>query len=117
MPGKLWLISLLLFCGLLGGVAQVLFKTISHRGTDYLSTFLNYRFIIAAGAYFIGMLIYLYVLRFGDVSRFYPIISTAYIWTAVLAACFLKEHISPTATLGIGLIICGVSLMVWDISK
>jgi undecaprenyl phosphate-alpha-L-ara4N flippase subunit ArnE len=72
----------------------------------------NYKFIIGAGLYALSAMLFVWALRFGDLSVLYPIIATSYIWVAVFSILFLKESFHPLGWFGIGLIIAGISLIV-----
>ncbi len=56
---------------------------------------------------------YLFLLSRVDVSTAYPLMSLAYVLTAVWAAMFLNEHLSATQIAGIGAILVGTVLVAW----
>ncbi|MEW5896858.1 MAG: EamA family transporter [Nanoarchaeota archaeon] len=58
--------------------------------------------------YGISALIFIYALRFGELSVLYPLAGLSYIWTSLLSIKFLNEEINLYKWLGIFLIILGV---------
>ena len=63
-------------------------------------------FVVSTGSY-------LFVLSRVDVSAAYPLLSLAYVLTAIWAAMFLHESLSTTQIIGIGTILVGTFLVVW----
>ena len=57
-------------------------------------------------------IIFIYALKFGNVSILYPIIAMSYIWVTIMATIFLKESFAYTKWAGIFLIILGVSVII-----
>lgn len=114
---KSHLIMLVLFCGLLGACAQVMFKFAARDLTFSFQALLNWKFLVALGAYGIAMVLYLFALRHEDVSQLYPLIASSYVWAAVLAYFLLREQITVPSMVGIGLIVAGISVMAWQVQK
>jgi drug/metabolite transporter (DMT)-like permease len=113
MTSKLVPVIMVIFCGLLGATAQILFKAGCKDLTFSLRLLQNWRLFLGMGLYFVGMLIYLMALRHVDVSRLYPLIAFSYIWAALLAYYFLGERITPSTIVGILLVVAGVSVLTW----
>ncbi len=66
---------------------------------------------IGLGLYAISSLIYVYTLRFGELSVLYPLASLNYIWTALLAKKYFGEQFNFWKILGLTGIIFGVVLI------
>lgn len=58
--------------------------------------------------YGISALIFIYALRFGELSVLYPIAGLSYVWTAFLSVKFLKEEMNTYKWMGIFLILLGI---------
>ena len=114
---KLGLITLVLFCGLLGAVAQILFKVAAKGLTFSLHSLLDWRLLTGMAAYALAMCLFLFALRFGQVSRLYPLIASSYIFVAVLAYVFLREHITSTTIIGIAFITLGITVLAWQVQR
>ncbi|HRZ85173.1 MAG TPA: EamA family transporter [Candidatus Paceibacterota bacterium] len=100
-----------LFCALLGALGQVFFKLGSK--TFELSTNLiyNWQFLIGLFLYGIATLIFVTMLKYGNLSVLYPIIATSYIWVGLFSVLFLKESFPMFKWVGIFLIIAGVVII------
>ncbi len=63
------------------------------------------------GLYALSSLIYVYALRFGELSTIYPLASLNYIWTALLAKKYFGEKFNLWKIMGLTGIILGVMLI------
>jgi uncharacterized membrane protein len=61
--------------------------------------------------YGVSALIFVFALKFGDLSLLYPIGALNYVWVTVLSMRFLKEKINDVAWFGMGLLVIGVVLI------
>jgi len=73
--------------------------------------FTNIRILAGLFSYAVSALLWLAALSTLNVSLMYPLLSLAYVLTAVVAFVFLKENIAPLAWLGIILVIGGCFLI------
>ncbi|RMF56013.1 hypothetical protein D6745_00550 [Candidatus Woesearchaeota archaeon] len=106
-------IIIVLFCAFLGAGGQIFFKLASENlNFNIISWLTNYKLIIGLFLYGIATVLFVYTLKFGEVSLLYPIIATSYIWVSIFAVLFLGEHMSIYKWLGILMIISGVSLVI-----
>lgn len=71
----------------------------------------NYKLMIGVCCYAISAVVFIYALKFVDVSVLYPFAATTYIWTALLSVKFLGEKMNKWKWLGIAAILAGVSLI------
>jgi uncharacterized membrane protein len=107
------IILLVLGCAFLGSMGQIFFK-LSSENFSFNPTKLikNYKFIIGAMLYAVSAVIFVWALRFGDLSALYPIIATSYIWISFFSVFLLNEPFPPLRWLGVGLIIAGITVIV-----
>ncbi len=107
------IILLVLTCAFLGAIGQVFFKlSSSNFSFNPIDLIKNYKFIIGATLYAISAVLFVWSLKFGNLSILYPIIATSYIWVAIFSVILLNEPFPPIKWVGIGLIIIGISAIV-----
>ena len=97
------------FGTLIGSVGALLFKIASaelHRNP--LRFLMNGKIYAGAMLYGISALIFVYALRFGDLSALYPVAGLSYVWISLLSIKFLGEKMNGYRWTGISLIIFGV---------
>jgi drug/metabolite transporter (DMT)-like permease len=110
---SLMIVSLVLICALLGAFGQVFFKLGSEKFSLTLEgILLNWKFLLGACLYVLSALLFVYALKFGDLSILYPIIATSYIWVALFSFFFLHEPFSWLNLAGVGAILLGIALVV-----
>ncbi len=73
--------------------------------------FTNIRILIGLFFYAVSAVLWLAALSTLNVSLMYPLLSLAYVLTAVVAFVFLKENLTPLAWLGIILVVGGCFLI------
>ena len=104
---QLWAILLTLFAAFLGSFGPIYIK----KGTNNFrlnEIYNNYNLFIGFFMYGLSLLSFLVALTGGEVSVLYPIISTSYIWVALLSERKLNEKMNKHKWSGIFLIIVGV---------
>jgi uncharacterized membrane protein len=108
------LIGLTLVSAVLGSIGQINFKIGADnlQLTNVLSNIKNYNLFIGVLFYLISTIIYIYVLKFSQLTMVYPIIATSYIWTALLSNKILNEPISMSNIIGYFIIIFGINLAI-----
>jgi len=105
-------ILLVIFCSLLGGTAQILFKKFPLDFGSMEAILTNWGLFIGFFLYGLAFIFYLVALRHLPVTTAYPLIGLSYLVTMILASLFLSESLSVQKIIGaIGLIGC-VWLMV-----
>ncbi len=110
MSIKIFVYLLVLFCALLGAIGQIFFKLSS--GSFSLSTiFTNWKFLLGVALYGIATLIFVFSLKYGNLSVLYPLIATSYIWVGLFSIIFLNESFPLFKWIGILLIIAGVIII------
>lgn len=105
-------IVIVLFCSLLGSLGQIFFKLGSNYFKFNLSLVKNYHIIIGIFLYIIAALLFIYTLRFGEVSILYPVIAMSYVWVLILAKIILHENVEVINFVGAGFILLGVYISI-----
>ena len=94
---------------IINSIGAFFFKIASKRLTKgYLYFFKNVNIYAGVSLYLFSVLIFVYALRFGELSTLYSIGALTYIWVYLLSIKFLKEKMNRYRWLGISLIILGV---------
>ena len=105
-------ISLVILATLVGSTGALMFKFASKRIESGLIKFLsNIKLYFGAILYGISALIFVYALKFGDLSALYPVSALSYVWISLLSIKHLKEKMNLYKWLGIVLIIIGVTFI------
>jgi uncharacterized membrane protein len=106
------IVLLVLFCAVLGAFGQVFFKLASGNFALSVEGVLkNWKFLVGTFLYASSALLFVYSLKYGNLSLLYPLIATSYIWVALLSFFILKEPISLLNISGVLLIISGIALI------
>ena len=100
----------------LGAIAQYFFKlgvnTVSQKANGTVeiikSGMINLHLWSGLACYGISLLMWFYVLSHMELSRAFPLVSIAYVFTLLLGYFFLNEPLSIYKIIGISLIIAGV---------
>ena len=101
---------------LIGCVAGAYGGILLKKGADTLkfrfwSLVRNKYLIWGVLIYGFGTITYILALRGGELSILYPLISTTYVWIAIMSQKILGEKMNKFKWLGIFLILIGVSLI------
>lgn len=109
MQVKLSIILLVALCALLGATGQIFFKLASKNlSFDVMSLITNWKLFLGLFFYAIATVLFVFALRYGNLSILYPIIATSYIWVTIFSTVFLKEAFPPYKWIGVLLIIGAV---------
>jgi drug/metabolite transporter (DMT)-like permease len=105
-------ITLVIICTLFSALGQLFYK-LSAASFEFniVKLITNYNLILGLLFYFIGAILLVFALKFGQLSTVYPFISITFIWVFILGVLLLGELISPFKVLGTLTIIGGVSLI------
>lgn len=93
---------------ILGSIGALLFKIVSKDISHPIKVLLKLQFYIGAFLYGISAIMFVFALRFGDLSALYPVAALNYVWVSLLSVAFLKEKMNRYRWFGIFLIILGV---------
>jgi len=103
--------GIVLFCAFLGAIGQILFKLGSSSFALDISLFQNWHLVLGVTLYGIAMVLFIYMLKFSNVSIIYPLIATSYIWVSLFASFFLGESFPLYKWSGVLLIILGITII------
>jgi uncharacterized membrane protein len=95
--------------GAYGGI--MLKKGASRFRLSIKGTLKNKNLVIGVLVYGLGTITYIIALKGAELSIVYPLVSTTYIWIAVLSQKMLGEKMNLLKWTGIALILVGVSLI------
>ena len=112
MATQLWSIMLVAFSSVLASISPILLKKASQRKfSDIKSITTNYPLFGAIILYMLGISIFVFALRGGDLSVLYPISSLGYVWACFGSVKFLRERMNKLKWLGVILIVIGVTFV------
>lgn len=113
MKVDITIILIVLFCALLGATGQIFFKLASAKFSfNPLEWFTNIPLIAGVFLYGLSAVLFVWSLKYGEISVIYPIFATTYIWVCLFAYLYLGETISELKIIGIILIILGIFFIV-----
>ena len=101
-------------CSVLGAIGQIMFSKASDsiNISKPFELITNYSLITGLLCYGVSMVIYILMLKHGDVSVLYPIIALSYVWVMFMSVWILGENITTFKVLGTLLILSGVTCIV-----
>lgn len=88
------------------GMGRVAIESITPA--SLLQLFLNPFIVAGMTLYVAAMLIWLYVLKYVEVSYAYPFTALGFVLVMVISALFMGEAVTPLRIAGIALIIAGI---------
>ena len=95
-----------------GAFGQYFFKLgAKSTGGSIIATMLHHYTILGILLYGIATVIYVYALKFEELSTLAPIIALSYLWTVILGALLLHETVTAVKWLGLFFILLGVFLV------
>lgn len=95
------IILIVIFCSVLGAFGQIFFSKASQNlSLNFIELYRNYNFFIGLVLYGLSTIIYVYVLKYGEVTTLYPIISLSYIWVMLLGHLMLSESLNAYKIIG-----------------
>jgi len=113
METKLSVMLVVALCALIAAVGQIFFKLGSKTLTFNILTWLiNWKLIIGLVLYAFATVLFVFSLKFGNLSTLYPIIAMSYIWVAVFSVVFLGETFTLFRWIGILFILIGIGVIV-----
>jgi len=101
-------------CAFLGAVGQIFFsrasKDISFNVFELLK---NYNLFIGLILYGLATIVYIFALKYGDLSQLYPVIALSYVFVVILSNLILLEQITLPKIIGS----LGIVLSVYIIAR
>ncbi|OYT41624.1 hypothetical protein B6U80_01050 [Candidatus Pacearchaeota archaeon ex4484_26] len=107
MSTPLWTILVVVLATIIGAFGAIYLKKASSFFLFNLKFILNKNFLFGMSFYIISTIIYLFALKFGELSILFPTISTSYIWISILSQKMLREKMNFLKWAGIIGIIIG----------
>jgi uncharacterized membrane protein len=105
-------ISLVLFSTLIGSFGALFFKKASKRiKKNIFSVLKTYHIYLGVFFYGISTPIFVFALKFGDLSTLYPVSGFSYIWVSLLSTKFSGEKMNDLKWFGIFMILVGIFLI------
>ena len=109
---EIWAVCLILSATLIGGYGSVFLK----RGADKLKLTLkdtlgNSYLIKGISLYVFSSVFFIIVLRGGELSVLYPLVSLSYVWVCLFSIKFLGEKMNNWKWAGVAFILVGVTLI------
>ena len=102
-----------LICALLGAMGQIFFKMSSANFSfNPIEMITNWKFIFGAFLYATSAILFVWTLKYGNLSILYPVIATSYIWVTLLSVVLLGESFNSIKWIGIAMIISGIYIIV-----
>lgn len=102
----------IVICTLFTAMGQLFFKQgANNLEGSLLSLITNYNLLLGFLFYAMGAFLFIFALRFGDLSVIYPFVSLTFIWVTFLAFWILKETLTPFKIGAIIFIVSGVTLI------
>lgn len=112
MTTQLWAIGFVILATLVGAFGPILLKKASAgKLSDIKSLINNYDLFIGILLYGLSTILFIPALKGGDLSVLYPFVALVYIWVSLLSVKFLGEKMNKYKSIGIALIIVGVSFI------
>lgn len=112
METPILIVILVLICALLGATGQILFKLGSSEFSFNPASWVkNTYFLLGIFLYGLSAVLFVWSLKYGNVSILYPLIATSYIWVSIFASLILKEEFPGIKWIGIALIISGIYII------
>ncbi len=107
------ILILVLFCALMGSAGQIFFKKKKKNFSfNFKGILTNYFFIVGALLYGISAVLFVWALKYGELSILYQLIATSHIWVVLLSMFVFKESFSLSKWFGVVLIISGIFFIV-----
>jgi len=108
---EIWVFLIILVVSLLSAFGGFYLKLGSKKFKLSFKSLKNKFLIIGVLFNIFSLGLYIYVLRFEELSTLFPFIALNYVWVSVMSKYFLKEKINLIKLIGIVFIIIGVSLI------
>jgi drug/metabolite transporter (DMT)-like permease len=112
-------IYIVLACTLLVAIGQYLIKLganhLSHAGllATAIGIFTIPELFAGYCLYAVFTVMFVYALRYGELSILYPLIALGYVWVTITAVVAFHETMNPLKIIGLAVIICGVAVLGW----
>lgn len=104
---ELWVFALAVLSTVVGAFGS-LFLKLGSRNIKLKELISNKTLFIGFFLFVVATLLMIVALKFGELSKIFPITSLTYIWVAIISSRFLKEKMSREKLAAFVLIVLGV---------
>ena len=111
MKTALWAMIAVAIATTIGSFGPLFLKKASNKFGLNLDSLFDKNLLLGIFFYGISTLMFIPLLKAGELSVLYPIVALAYVWVCLLSVKFLGEKMNPYKWAGIALIILGVVLI------
>jgi uncharacterized membrane protein len=112
MTTEIWAMGLAIFSALVGSFGPVYLKRGMSRFRFKIGSLIkNYALMAGFTAYIIGIVVFMFALKGGELSVLYPLVATTYIWVSLLSVKMLGEKMNRKKWIGMAIIMLGVVLI------
>ena len=108
---EVWVFLIILVVSLLSAFGGFYLKLGSKKFKLSFKSLKNKFLIVGVLFNIFSLGLYIYVLKFEELSTLFPFIALNYVWVSMMSKYFLKEKISFIKSMGIVFIMVGVSLI------
>ena len=105
-------ILITIFATFMGAFGSLLLKIGSDKFKfNIIELIKNIPLIAGLGLYVLASILFIFALKFAELSYLYPFVSLSYVWSCLLSIKYLNERMDKLKWFGIMLIIVGVSFI------
>ncbi|MFC1769017.1 EamA family transporter [Nanoarchaeota archaeon] len=112
MATEVWAMGVIIVASMIASAGALLIKEGAAKfSLNPIKLLKDHLVIIGGFLYVISTVMFIFALRYGELSVLYPFASTTYIWVTILSMHFLNEKMNWEKWMGIVFIILGVSII------
>ena len=108
---EIWVFLIILVVSLLSAFGGLYLKLGSKKFKLSFKSLKNKFLIVGVLFNIFSLGLYIYVLKFEELSTLFPFIALNYVWVSIMSDYFLKEKVNFIKSMGIVFIMVGVSLI------
>jgi len=102
------ILGIMVLATIVGSVGSVLLKKGSVKlRFSFKAVLRNYELIGGVALYVLTSLVFIWLLKYAELSFLYPLTGLTYVWVSFLSIKYLKEHMNSLKWIGIVLILLG----------
>ena len=104
---ELWIYPLVVLSTIVGALGSVFLK-LGSKNLKLSELISNKMLFIGFFLFVVAAILMIVALKFGELSKIFPITSLTYVWVAILSSRFLKEKMTREKLAAFALIIIGI---------
>lgn len=108
---EFWIYPLMIVATSLGAIGSVFLKLGSKHLTGVKSLILKKELTLGVSLFTISALLVIIALKFGELSKVFPMTALTYIWVAILSSRVLKESFRKEKIAAFVLIVIGIAFV------